>query len=102
MKDYHTSFPTYIDDRHFFQDVTIEQVPIMQKYNGFINVKAYTAATEYIHEQDVTFYGAWILNMLEDRLIAIENYLLEEVEKPDLVTYSDTEPEDVPVGYCWT
>ena len=102
MKDYNTVFPDYIDDRHFFQDVSIDKLPIMDKYNSMINASSYTSASEYINTQDVTFYGAWILNMLEERLIAIEEYLLNEVEKPDLVKYTDTEPTDVEVGYCWT
>ncbi len=102
MKDYSTVFPDSIDDRHFFQDINIEQLPIMEKYNGMIASSGYTAASEYINAQEVTFYGAWILNMLEERLIAIENYFVYEVEKPNIVTYTDTEPTDVEVGYCWT
>lgn len=102
MKDYSTTFPDYIDKRYFFQDISIDKLPIMNKYNGMITAGSYSAASEYINAQDVTFYGAWILNMLEERLIALENYLVYDVEKPDLVTYSDTEPTDVEVGYCWT
>ncbi len=102
MKDYSTVFPDSIDDRHFFQDISIDQLPIMEKYTGMIKSSAYTAASEYINAQDVTFYGAWILNMLEERLVAIENYFVYEVEKPNIVTYTDTEPTDVEVGYCWT
>ena len=102
MKDYNTVFPDYIDDRYFFQDISIDKLPIMEKFNSMIRVDAYTSASEYINAQDVTFYGAWVLNMLEDRLIAIETYLLDEVDKPDLVCYSDTEPTGVDVGYCWT
>lgn len=102
MKEYNTIFPTAIDDRHFYQDICIDQLSIMEKYNSMIKAGTYTAASEYINANDVTFYGAWILNMLEERLIAIENYLVYDVQKPDLVAYTDTEPTDVEVGYCWT
>ena len=102
MKEYNTVFPNLIDDRYFFQDISIDKLPIMDKYNSMINVSAYTDAAEYINTQDVTFYGAWILNMLEERLIALENFLVYDVEKPELVSYTNTEPTGVPVGYCWT
>ena len=102
MKEYKSVFPEYIDDRHFFQDTSIDKLPIMTKFNNMISAGAYSAASEYINSQDVTFYGAWILNMLEERLIALENYLVNETEKPDLIRYTDTEPTDVPVGYMWS
>lgn len=116
MKDYSTVFPTSIDSRCFFQDVSIDKLPIMEKYNSMIiaaenssgpetnyaGAKGYTAASEYINAQNVSFYGAWFLNMMEERLYALENYLVYDVEKPDIVKYSDTEPTEVPVGYCWT
>ena len=102
MKEYNTVFPNLIDNRYFFQDVSIDKLPIMDKYNGMINASAYTDASEYINAQDITFYGAWILNMLEERLIALENYLIYDVEKPQVVAYTNTEPTDVDVGYCWT
>lgn len=102
MKDYSTVFPDYIDNLVFFQDVSIDKLPIMEKYNGMISAGGYTAASEYINQQDISFYGAWLLNMLEERLIAIEIYLIYSTEKPDLTTYNDIEPTDVEVGYCWT
>ncbi len=102
MKDYSTVFPDYIDDLKFFQDVSIDKLSIMDKYNGMILQGSYTAASEYINKQDILFYGAWLLNMLEERLIAIENYLVYSTEKPDLTTYNDIEPTNVEQGYCWT
>lgn len=102
MKDFSTKFPDYIDNRYFFQDTSIDKLEIMEKYQEFIAAGAYTSASKYINAQDVTFYGAWIINMLEERLIAIENYIVYTLEKPDIITYSDTEPTDVEVGYCWT
>ena len=102
MKDYSTKFPNSIDDRIFFQDICIDNQDIMEKYQQFINSGAYTNASNYINNTNVSFYGAYVLNMLEERLIAIENYIAGTMEKPDLVIYSDNEPTDVPVNYCWT
>ena len=102
MKDYSTAFPDYIDDLRFFQDVSIDKLPIMEKFNRMIAQGNYSAASEYINEQDISFYGAWFLNMLEERLIAIENYIMYSTDKPNLTTYNDIEPTNVAVGYCWT
>lgn len=102
MKDYSTKFPTNIDDRIFFQDICIDNLDIMNKYQQYITSGAYSNASSYINNANVSFYGAFLLNMLEERLIAIENYIINDMEKPDIVAYSDTEPTGVEVGYCWT
>lgn len=102
MKDYSTKYPTSIDDRIFFQDISIDKLDIMKRYQTFIDAGAYTNASNYINGTNVSFYGAYLLNMLEERLIAIEDYVVHVLEKPDIVDYSDQEPTDVDVGYCWT
>ena len=102
MRDYSTKYPTSIDDRIFFQDISIDKLEIMKRYQAFIADGAYTNASNYINNTSVSFYGAYILNMLEERLIAIEDYVVHVMEKPDMVAYSDEEPTDVEVGYCWT
>lgn len=102
MKDYSTVFPDNIDDRQFFQDINIEQLSVMTKFNNMIAAGAYTAASEYINAAGVPFYGAWVLNLFEERLYAIETYLVDEVEKPELVVYTDTEPTEADTGLCWT
>ncbi len=102
MKDFSTKYPTSIDDRIFFQDISIDKLEIMKRYQAFIVAGAYTNASNYINNTNVSFYGAYILNMLEERLIAIEDYVVHVMEKPDMVAYSDEEPIDVEVGYCWT
>ena len=102
MKDYSTKYPGGIDDRIFFQDISIDKLEIMKRYQTLIANGAYTNASNYINNTNISFYGAYILNMLEERLIAIEDYVVHEMEKPDMVAYSDEEPTDVEVGYCWT
>ena len=102
MKDYSTKYPSNVDDRIFFQDICIDDLDIMAKYQSYITAGAYTNASNYINQTNVSFYGAYILNLLEERLIAIEEYVTETMEKPDLVTYSDTEPTDADINYCLT
>ena len=100
MKDASTKFPQEIDDRIFWQDLQIYQTPIMQKYYTYLNAGNYDEASDLLNNSDVFFYGAWVLNLLEERLHAIGDYVMKE-NKPDLVTYSDTEPSTVSEGTCW-
>ena len=100
MRDTSTKFPSEIDDRIFAQDISINQVQIMQEYYRYLESGNYTRATELLNNSDVFFYGAWALNLLEERLHAIGDYVMKE-NKPDLVTYSDTEPSTVGEGMCW-
>ena len=39
MKDTSTKFPQGIDQRTFFQDVNISQVPIMQEYYKLLSIQ---------------------------------------------------------------
>ena len=73
----------------------------MQKYYRYLETGNYTRATELLNNSDVFFYGAWILNLLENRLYAMENYLMNEEEKPTLVTYQSTEPINAYQGMNW-
>ena len=100
MRDTSTKFPSEIDDRIFAQDISINQVPIMQEYYRYLESGNYTRATELLNNSDVFFYGAWVLNLLENRLCAIGDYVMQ-LEEPDLVTYSGTEPSTVSEGMCW-
>ena len=101
MRDTSTKFPSEIDNRIFAQDINIEQAPIMNDYYMFLNAGNYDKATELLNNSDVFFYGAWVLNLLEERLHAIGDYVVNTDLKPDLVTYSGTEPSTVSEGMCW-
>lgn len=102
MKNIDTKFPNGIDDRAFMQDINIEQVPIMNKYYSLLSNGNYTQASELLNKSEVYSYGAWCLNLIENRLNAIGNYLktLEEIK---LVTYSETEPSESELydGMTW-
>ena len=101
MKDASTKFPFDIDNRIFWQDMNLSQTLIMQKYYTYLNAGNYDKASELLNNSDVFFYGAWILNLLENRLYAMENYLMNEEEKPTLVTYQSTEPRNAYEGMNW-
>ena len=101
MRDTSTKFPSEIDNRIFAQDISISQVPIMQEYYKLLNAGNYDMASDLLNNSEVSFYGAWVLNVLEERLHAIGDYVVSTDLKPDLVTYSDAEPSTVSEGMCW-
>ena len=100
MKYASTKFPQEIDDRIFFSDISISQTPIMQKYYTYLNAGNYDEASELLNNSDVFFYGAWILNLLENRLYAMEKYVFN-LDKNKIVEYQRTEPSDVSQGTVW-
>ena len=74
----------------------------MENYLRLLNSGNYTSASEYLKNSGVFYYGAWFLNMMENRLRTIGNYLTN-LEDLELVTYSDSEPSESEVfdGMNW-
>ena len=102
MRNTQTVFPNGVDELQFFSDISIDQVPIMENYLRLLNSGNYTSASEYLKNSGVFYYGAWFLNMMENRLRTIGNYLTN-LEDLELVTYSDSEPSELEVfdGMSW-
>ena len=102
MRNTQTVFPNGVDELQFFSDISIDQVPIMENYLRLLNSGNYTSASEYLKNSGVFYYGAWFLNMMENRLRTIGNYLTN-LEDLELVTYSDLEPSESEVfdGMNW-
>ena len=102
MRNTQTVFPNGVDELQFYSDISIDQVPIMENYLRLLNSGNYTSASEYLKNSGVFNYGAWFLNMMENRLRTIGNYLTN-LEDLELVTYSDSEPSESEVfdGMNW-
>ena len=102
MRNTQTVFPNGVDELQFYSDISIDQVPIMENYLRLLNSGNYTSASEYLKNSGVFYYGAWFLNMMENRLRTIGNYLTN-LEDLELVTYSDSEPSESEVydGMNW-
>ena len=102
MRNTQTVFPNGVDELQFYSDISIDQVPIMDNYLRLLNSGNYTSASEYLKNSGVFYYGAWFLNMMENRLRTIGNYLTN-LEDLELVTYSDSEPSESEVfdGMNW-
>ncbi len=101
MKNINTKFPQYIDERIFFQDINLTQVPIMNHYYSLLNSNNYEKASEFLNNSEVFFYGAWILNLLEERLCTIGSYLLNLPPKEPLVDYQEDQPTSANKGTHW-
>ena len=102
MRNTQTVFPNGLDELQFFSDISIDQVPLMENYLRLLDSGNYTSASEYLKNSGVFYYGAWFLNMMENRLRTIGNYLTN-LEDLELVTYSDSEPSESEVfdGMNW-
>lgn len=65
-------YPTDIDERIFFQDMQIKDVPDFENYQKHINDSQYTKASDILEKSDLTTYSAWLLNWFNGKLINIE------------------------------
>lgn len=102
MRNTQTVFPNGVDELQFYSDIAISQVPIMENYLRLLNNGNYTSASEYLNNSGVFCYGAWFLNLMENRLRAIGKYVTS-LEDLELVSYSDSEPSESEVfdGMNW-
>ena len=91
MKDTSTKFPNEIDPRIFFSDVDLDHLDVLNEHKTLISSESYTNASELLNGSEIDFYGAWLLNLLENRLEAIGSFLLQK-SKPNLQVYSNNEP----------
>lgn len=100
MRDVVSQFPSDIDDRIYFQDINLSQLNTKTNFERFLAEQSYSEASDVLNNANIDFFGASVLNLLENRLVAIEEYILT-LEKPVLTAYQSTEPEDVDEGFTW-
>ena len=87
-------YPEEFDELIFFQDANIETSPELGQYYQYLNMNNFDGARDYIVNSRLDFYGAWFLNLIENRLYAVETNVEEIVgDKPEIVVYSATEPK---------
>ena len=100
MKNTYTIFPSGIDSRVYAQDITLNDLETFKKYQTLLAQKKYSEASVLLNNSDAYFYGAWMLNLLEKRLNAIGEYLIDLEE--DVLTYvNENEPENSVYGMHW-
>lgn len=95
-----SNYPTAIDEMLFFQDNSIDKMPIIQHYENLISQGKYDEANDYISQQDVYGYFADYFNGMENRIYSLQKHLLTKT-KTNPFTISDTEPTNVEEGTIW-
>ena len=93
MKNILSVFPQGIDTRIFFSDISLEYVDLMKEYQSLIKSGKYSEASKLLNNSDASFYGAWLLNLLDVRLQKIGTYLLS-LEEPTSLIYQEEEPSE--------
>ena len=89
----YSQFPDKVDSRIFFKDINIDELEIMNNYLSLYNEGKYSEAVQYLNENNVSYYGAKILNLMQYRLLNIEKYLMKPHEKNNKQLYQIIEPE---------
>lgn len=89
-------FPNNIDPLIFFSDADLHNCEQLQHYYDLINENKFSQASNYMHNSDLHYYGADLLNLIENRLYATEEYCRDYVQdKNILVIHTDDEKEPV-------
>lgn len=85
-------YPNKIDEMIFFQDNNIEKMEIINHYNNLIAQEKYSEASKYINQQEGIYgYFACYLNLIENRIEKLQEYLLNKPEKKQPFIYYDEE-----------
>lgn len=74
----------------FFQDNDIEKIEIINEYNKLISQGKYDEANTFINQQEGIYgYFADFFNALENRIYALQEYLLNKPTKYQPFNYYD-------------
>ena len=99
MKNEQSVFPGEIDPLIFYADANLDNQHYLAGYYSLLGSGDYVGASEYIQniDEEVDFYGAWLLNLIENELYAVETYTSQHLppeQKPKLVHHGRNEPSD--------
>lgn len=85
-------YPNKIDEMIFFQDNNLENAEIINHYNSLIAKGKYTEASDYISQQEGIYgFFADFLNLIENRIYSLQEYLLQKPPKKQPLIYYDEE-----------
>lgn len=89
-----STFPDSIDPLYYHSDVSIGQQEVMDQYNSYIAARNYTAAYALISEYSIFGWFADYFNMIENRISAVQAYLIDtmKADHPDQNLYTEEEP----------
>lgn len=83
-----SNFPVGIDDLLFISDVDYPHKEIFETHKTYLNNGQYSQASDFINSQNgITPIVADLFNLINNRIIALQSYLLES-DKCNRATYN--------------
>ena len=94
-------YPNKIDEMIFFQDNNLENIEIINYYNGLISQGKFSDASNYIsHQEGIYGFFADFFNLLENRIYNTQEFLLTK-QKMNQFVISEEEPDTVNNNTIW-
>ena len=93
-----TSFPVSIDPRMYYSDISLQHTDILDGYNNLVSSGQYQQASRYLYNNvevpnvNVDYNGAYLWNMFDNRIEAIESYAYTMPATDSRCYYSRYEP----------
>ena len=85
-------YPSKVDEMIFFQDNNLEKVETINHYNSLIAQGNYSEANDYINQQEGIYgFFADFLNLIENRIYTLQEYLLQKPPKKQPFIYYEEE-----------
>lgn len=101
MKNSESLYPEQIDPLIFYSDVDLNHADTIKQYQSLLSSGNYNTASEFLNNSDIDFYGAWLFNLIENELYAIETNADSIIgEKPNFVFYGKEITEE-PNHHHW-
>jgi len=98
-----SSYPDKVDEMTFFQDINLNTIKYMDKYQKLLSEGRYYEASQYINNQkDICGYFACFFNMLENRIYALQEYILKKEKINPIIHQSETPEHAIAGTTIWT
>ena len=94
MRSSATVFPDQIDKRIYWSDINLTQTDVMAEYQTKLSEGDYDGASAVLNNSDVFYYGAWLINMFRNKMLALEDYS-PNLKQSIANIYSAIEPTSV-------
>lgn len=93
-------FPDNIDDLFYFQDINLENQPLMAAYQEQLKNREYTKSAQILKNSSLSYYGADLFNLLENRLFQLQTYYKKN-PKINPHVFSSKKPANIQNGTMW-
>ena len=96
-------FPENIDARACFSDISLEHADVLENYSALVKNGNYREGSALLdaNKQYVDYYGADMFNLMENRVVNIEDYVINTMEHVDRGYYGSEEPIDAKLHSVW-